>query len=83
MAPWAAALDPGASAPPLLDDELESTLDDLALRYCIAENDPKREGKLRARLAVDRLDSRVDSMIAAYKIVREEYEKLKSSLSTS
>lgn len=83
MAPWAAALDPGASAPPLLGDELESTLDDLALRYGIAENDPKREGKLRARLAVDRLDSRLDSMIAAYKIVREEYEKLKSSLSTS
>lgn len=81
MAPWAAALDPGASAPPLFGQELEGALVELARRYGIEENDPKREGKLRARLAVDRLDLRVDSMISSYKVVREEYEKLKILLS--
>lgn len=83
MAPWAAALDPGASAPPLLGEELECTLDGLGERYGIAKNDSKRDGKLRAKLAVDRLDSRVDSMVFAYKVVREEYDKLKINLSNS
>lgn len=83
MAPWAAALDPAASAPPLQGEELERTLDEMGRRYGIAKNDPKRDGKLRARLAVDRLDSRVDSMVAAYKKVREEYETLKMNLSSS
>jgi len=83
MAPWAAALDPAASAPPLQGEELERTLDELGERYGISKSDSKREGKLRAKLAVDRLDSRMDSMVAAYKKVREEYDKLEKNLSNS
>lgn len=83
MGPWAAALDPGASGPPLQGEALERTLDEMRRRYGIAKNDPKRDGKLRARLAVDHLDSRLDSMVAAYKKVCEEYETLKVNLSSS
>jgi len=82
MAPWAAALDPAASAPPLRGKELQHMLDEIGKRYGIAKDDPKHDGKLRAKLAVERLDSRVDSMVAAYKKVREKYETLKVKLSS-
>lgn len=79
--PWAAAFDPAASAPPLSEEEIESKLDEIGQKFGVAKDDPDREGKLRARLAVEHLDSRLDSMVSAYKKVREEYEKLKSNLS--
>jgi hypothetical protein len=81
-APWAAALDPEASSPPLQGPQLERALDEIAKRHGIAKTDPKRDGKLRARLAVERLDARMDSMVSAYKKVRVEYEALKATLST-
>lgn len=81
--PWAAALDPAASAPPLRGEALERRLEELGVRHGIAKTDPDREAKLRLGLAIDRLDARVDMMVAAYKRVREEYELLKGRLSAS
>jgi hypothetical protein len=79
--PWRAAFDPAASAPPLSEEEVKSKLDEIGQKYGIAEDDSNREGKLRARLAIERLDSRLDSMVGVYKKVREEYENLKVKLS--
>jgi hypothetical protein len=82
MAPWAAAIDPAACAPPLFGEELERALDEIGRRHEIAKDDPKHDGKLRAGLAIERLDSRMDSMVSAYKKVRVVYEELKMKLSS-
>jgi hypothetical protein len=78
--PWTIALDPGYSAPPLYDDELERAVTELAARYGIAGSDPVRDTKLRARLAVERLDARLEAMVAAYRKVRVEYDALRLAL---
>ncbi len=80
MAPWAAALDPGASAPPIQGNDLEDKLDSMGKSYGIKKGDPNRNEKLRARLAVERLDARTEMMASAYKRVLEEYNKLKTVL---
>jgi len=82
MAPWAAAIDPAASAPPLFGEELERALDEIGRRHGIAKDDPERDIKLRVGLAIERLDSRMDSMVSAYKKVRVVYEELKMKLSS-
>jgi hypothetical protein len=82
MAPWAAALDPGASAPPIQGTDLEHKLESMGQLYGIKKGDPNRDEKLRAKLAVEHLDARTEIMLSGYKRVREEYDKLKGVLLT-
>jgi hypothetical protein len=78
--PWAAVLDPGASAPPLQGAELEHALEELCDRHGIAKDDPNRDGRLRVKMAIEHLDSGMNRMVSAYKRVREEYDALSAKL---
>lgn len=80
--PWAFALDPAASGPPLYGEALEDALAELAQRHGIATSDPEYDDKLRTKLAVQRLDARMDAMTLAYKRVREAYDQLRTQLQT-
>lgn len=76
---WPFVLDPACARPPLYGEELETVMTKMRQDHGIADSDPNWEETLRRRLAVEKLDSRFSQMVAAYRQVREEYERIRAA----